>query len=105
MTAVFRQAERKVYRMWNYSNSGAQPSQNQGSQNQPSQNQGPQNQPPQNRSGSKAAVPGKSKGVAIFCGLIPGAGHMYLGKMKRGLTLMLLFWGDIALAAFIKMAF
>ncbi|MGI5893107.1 MAG: hypothetical protein ACOX6P_00780 [Candidatus Merdivicinus sp.] len=40
----------------------------------------------------------KSKGLAIIFGLMPGAGHMYLGKMKRGMTLMLLFWGSMALA-------
>lgn len=40
----------------------------------------------------------KSKGLAVIFGLMPGAGHMYLGKMKRGMTLLLMFWGAMALA-------
>jgi hypothetical protein len=43
----------------------------------------------------------KSKGLAIFFGLLPGCGHMYLGKMKRGMTLMIAFWGALALSAFL----
>lgn len=46
----------------------------------------------------------KSKGLAVLFGLIPGAGQMYLGKMKRGLTLMLLFWGTLAVAVFLETA-
>ncbi len=45
----------------------------------------------------------KSKGLAIIFGLMPGAGHMYLGKMKRGMTLLLLFWGSLALAFLLGM--
>ena len=40
----------------------------------------------------------KSKGLAVIFGFMPGAGHMYLGKMKRGMTLLLLFWGAMGLA-------
>ena len=40
----------------------------------------------------------KNRGLAILFGLLPGAGHMYLGKMKRGLTLMILFWGLIGVS-------
>lgn len=40
----------------------------------------------------------KNRGLAIIFGLLPGAGHMYLGKMKRGLTLMILFWGLIGVS-------
>ena len=40
----------------------------------------------------------KNRGLAIIFGLLPGAGHMYLGKMKRGLTLMILFWGIIGVS-------
>ena len=40
----------------------------------------------------------KNRGLAIIFGLLPGAGHMYLGKMKRGLTLMILFWGIIGIS-------
>lgn len=46
----------------------------------------------------------KNKGLAILFGLMPGAGHMYLAKMKRGMTLLILFWGDIALAAAMGMS-
>lgn len=35
--------------------------------------------------------------VFIFS-LIPGAGEMYMGFKKQGLSIMLLFWGSIALA-------
>ena len=56
-----------------------------------------------NRPGAACPKP-KSKGLAIFFGLMPGAGHMYLAKMKRGMTLLILFWGDIALAAAMGMS-
>jgi len=36
--------------------------------------------------------------VFIFS-LIPGAGEMYMGFKKQGLSIMLLFWGSIALAS------
>ena len=36
--------------------------------------------------------------VFIFS-LIPGAGEMYMGFKKQGLSIMLLFWGAIALAS------
>ena len=45
----------------------------------------------------------KNRALAILFGLMPGAGHMYLGKMKRGMTLMLLFWGDLFVASFLGM--
>ena len=45
----------------------------------------------------------KSKGLAVIFGLMPGAVHMYLGKMKRGMTLLLLFWGSLALATLLGM--
>lgn len=42
----------------------------------------------------------------VFCfSLIPGAGEMYLGLMKRGLEVMLLFWGTIAVAGFLHLDF
>ena len=41
----------------------------------------------------------KSRFLAVLFGFCPGAGHMYLGKMNRGLTLMALFFGDIALGS------
>ena len=36
--------------------------------------------------------------VFIFS-LIPGAGEMYMGFKKQGISIMLLFWGAIALAS------
>lgn len=39
----------------------------------------------------------KSRLLAVLFGLLPGAGHMYLGKMNRGLSLMALFFGSMAL--------
>lgn len=38
-----------------------------------------------------------SRFLAVMFGFVPGAGHMYLGKMNRGLTLMALCFGIIAL--------
>jgi len=39
----------------------------------------------------------------LFCfSLIPGAGEMYLGFMRRGISLMCLFWGLIGLCAFFR---
>ena len=58
----------------------------------------------QNDRADKMYPKGKNKGLAIFFGLMPGAGHMYLGKMKRGMTLLLLFWGTIGLAAALGMS-
>ena len=45
----------------------------------------------------------KSRALAILFGLMPGAGHMYLGKMKRGMTLLILFWGILGVASFLGM--
>lgn len=39
----------------------------------------------------------KSRLFSLLCAFWPGAGEMYLGLMKRGLAIMVLFWGDIAL--------
>lgn len=40
----------------------------------------------------------KSKFLTFCCALIPGAGQMYHGLLKRGLSMMLLFWGIIAVS-------
>lgn len=43
----------------------------------------------------------KKNGFLTFlCSLLPGAGEMYLGFMKQGLSLMTLFFGIIAFCAF-----
>jgi len=39
----------------------------------------------------------KNKLITFFVSLIPGAGEMYLGFYKTGISIMALFWGDIAL--------
>lgn len=41
----------------------------------------------------------KSKFLTFLCSLIPGAGHMYLGFMKMGLSLLLIFVGIVCIAA------
>ena len=46
----------------------------------------------------------RKKGLFLFvCSCIPGCGQMYQGYMKRGLSLMLLFWGLIAVTFFLNM--
>ena len=39
----------------------------------------------------------KSRFFSLLCAFWPGAGEMYLGLMKRGLGIMLAFWGVIAM--------
>lgn len=42
----------------------------------------------------------QKKGFFVFvCSLVPGAGEMYMGFRKQGLSIMTLFWGVIALCA------
>ena len=41
----------------------------------------------------------KSRFFSLLCAFWPGAGEMYLGLMRRGLGIMLVFWGVIALIA------
>lgn len=43
----------------------------------------------------------KSKFLTFICGLIPGAGQMYHGLLKKGVSIMLLFWGTIAISSFL----
>ncbi len=77
--------------MWNYTNP-----------NEQDPNQTPSAAPEQPKN-VMPAQSRKSKGLAVFFGLLPGAGHMYLGKMKRGLTFMALFAGIIAVASVLEM--
>lgn len=46
-----------------------------------------------------------SKRVAIFFALMPGAGHMYLGLVRQGIQLMLLFFSIIFMSASFDMEF
>ena len=39
----------------------------------------------------------KSRLFSLLCAFWPGAGEMYLGLMKRGLAIMVIFWGAIAI--------
>lgn len=39
----------------------------------------------------------KSRLFSLLCAFWPGAGEMYMGLMKRGLAIMLIFWGAIAI--------
>ena len=41
----------------------------------------------------------KNKFLTFVLGLIPGAGQMYHGLLKRGVSIMLLFWGVMAVSA------
>ena len=42
----------------------------------------------------------QKRGFWLFIfSLIPGAGEMYMGFKKQGISIMLLFWGTIALAS------
>ena len=41
----------------------------------------------------------QKKGLLLFlCSLIPGAGELYMGFKKRGVSMMAIFWGIVALA-------
>lgn len=45
----------------------------------------------------------KKKGFLFFiCSLIPGAGEMYLGFFKQGVSVMTLFWGVIGLSTWVQ---
>ena len=46
----------------------------------------------------------KKNGFLSFCfSLVPGAGEMYMGFMKQGVSIMAAFWSLIFLAAFLNM--
>ncbi|HKL99860.1 MAG TPA: hypothetical protein VJZ06_08135 [Mobilitalea sp.] len=45
----------------------------------------------------------KSSFLAFICSLIPGAGEMYIGFMKKGMSLMLMFWGLIFFSVWLNM--
>lgn len=47
----------------------------------------------------------KSGFMTFLFSLIPGAGEMYLGFMKMGVSLMGLFWGIVALSIFFNTGF
>ena len=39
----------------------------------------------------------KSRLFSLLCAFWPGAGEMYLGLMKRGIGIMILFWFALAI--------
>ena len=43
--------------------------------------------------------PNPNKALTVLLSLIPGAGHMYLGLMRRGISFMLAFAGSILAAS------
>lgn len=45
----------------------------------------------------------KGKFLTFCFALFPGAGHMYLGFMKMGVSLMVLFWGIMGVAILINL--
>lgn len=46
-----------------------------------------------------------SKRVALFFSLMPGAGHMYLGLVRQGIQLMLLFFSTIFISSSLDIDF
>ncbi|KSV59342.1 hypothetical protein [Acetivibrio ethanolgignens] len=44
----------------------------------------------------------KGKFLTLCFSLVPGAGHMYLGFMKQGISLMFCFWGTLFLATYLN---
>ncbi|WP_101911539.1 hypothetical protein [Marasmitruncus massiliensis] len=47
----------------------------------------------------------KSSFFTFCCAFIPGAGEMYLGMMKKGIAIMLGFFGIISIASFLNLEF
>lgn len=45
----------------------------------------------------------KSSFLAFIFSLLPGAGEMYIGFMKRGLSIMAMFWGLIFLSVWLNL--
>lgn len=45
----------------------------------------------------------KGKFLTFCCSLFPGAGHMYLGFMKMGTSIMVLFWGIIGIGVLLNL--
>lgn len=51
-------------------------------------------------------MPKQKRGFLLFlCSLVPGAGEMYMGFFKQGLSIMALFWGSIAVASAINLPY
>lgn len=51
-------------------------------------------------------MPKQKTGFLVFiCSLIPGAGEMYMGLKKQGVSIMLMFWGIIAIASGLRLEF
>lgn len=46
----------------------------------------------------------KSSFLAFMASLVPGAGEMYIGFMKRGLSIMLIFWGLIFVSVWVNIS-
>lgn len=43
----------------------------------------------------------RNKGLTVLCALLPGAGHMYMGFMRRGVSFMGLFFLTIFLSSWL----
>lgn len=51
-------------------------------------------------------MPKQKYGFLVFlCSLVPGAGEMYMGFKKQGVSIMLMFWGIIAIAGGLRLEF
>ena len=47
----------------------------------------------------------QKKGLLLFlCSLVPGAGEMYMGFFKQGISIMLIFWGTFGLATLVLLS-
>ena len=46
----------------------------------------------------------KNRFLTFLCSLVPGAGEMYMGFMKMGLSLLIIFMATIVLAAFTEIS-
>lgn len=53
---------------------------------------------PQGRRGRKNAF------LTFVCAVVPGCGQMYHGLLKKGISIMFLFWGIIAVSSFVGIA-
>lgn len=51
-------------------------------------------------------MPKQKYGFLVFlCSLVPGAGEMYMGFKKQGVSIMMMFWGIIAIAGGLRLDF
>lgn len=47
----------------------------------------------------------KKRFLTFICSLIPGAGELYMGFEKQGMSILIIFWGIVAISALTGMTF